>query len=252
MTTQTKAKPATKRKHVNILSYDTNAKTVKGRGKGYATAILYLAPSNQSGVMNTCPNASKGCREACLFSAGRGKMPSVIDARVNKTKLLFEDQAFFMECLAKDIEKYERKAKREGLELVVRLNGTSDIAWETIRFPDGKNVFEKFSHIKSYDYTKSFKRMASYLRGEMPSNYSLTFSKSESNDKFVGLVVAMGGNVAIVFEDKPTTFLGKKVVDGDETDLRFLDEKNVIVGLTAKGDAKKDSSGFVVRNEVAN
>ena len=39
--------------------------------------------------------------------------------------------------------------------------------------------------------------------------------------------------------------MGRKVIDGDKHDLRFLDEKNVIVGLIAKGEAKKDISGFV-------
>ena len=56
-----------------------------------------------------------------------------------------------------------------------------------------------------------------------------------------------GMNVAVVFrKELPATYLGRKVINGDETDLRFLDEKNVIVGLKAKGKAKKDTSGFVV------
>lgn len=236
----------TTKKRVPILSYDTNAKTVKGRKKGYATAILYLAPSNESGVMNTCPSASKGCREACLFSAGRGRFDNVKNARINKTKLFHEDRDFFMECLEKDVDKYLKKAFKDNLELVIRLNGTSDIAWESVLFEDGKNVFEKFPQIQFYDYTKQFKRMEAYLTGKLPENYHLTFSKNESNNKLVKKVLELGGNVAVVFAMAISEWMGKKVVDGDESDLRFLDGEGVVVGLTAKGKAKKDTSGFVV------
>jgi hypothetical protein len=229
-----------------ILSYDTNSKTVKGRKKGFATGILYLAPSDQSGVMNTCKNASKGCRESCLFSAGRGAMPSVIDARVSKTVLFFEQREFFMECLEKDIVKYQKKAEKGNLEFVCRLNGTSDLNWEEIKLSCGKTVFEKFPEIQFYDYTKSFKRMVSMLKGEFPSNYHLTFSKSESNVEKMKEIVKMGGNVAVVFGGKIKEYLGRKVVDGDESDLRFLDGDGIIVGLQAKGKARYDKSGFVV------
>lgn len=229
-----------------ILGYDTNFKTIKGRKKGFATGILYLAPSNQSGVMNTCKFASKGCRIACLFSAGRGAMPSVIDARVSKTKLLFEHQEFFMKCLEKDVIKYKKKALKGGLEFVCRLNGTSDLDWEDVRFSDGQNIFEKFPEVQFYDYTKNFKRMLTFLKGGLPSNYQLTFSKSESNLEKVKKIVKLGGNVAVVFGGAIETYLGKKVINGDESDLRFLDPKGVIVGLQAKGKAKNDCSGFVV------
>jgi hypothetical protein len=46
----------------------------------------------------------------------------------------------------------------------------------------------------------------------------------------------------------PQTYLGKQVVDGDATDLRFLDPRGVIVGLKAKGKGKQDTSGFVVKS----
>jgi hypothetical protein len=58
-----------------------------------------------------------------------------------------------------------------------------------------------------------------------------------------------GANVAVVFRDKdtiPTSFAGSEVLDGDKDDLRFLDAPRRIVALYAKGDAKKDSTGFVV------
>jgi hypothetical protein len=62
----------------------------------------------------------------------------------------------------------------------------------------------------------------------------------------VRLALSNGMNVAAVFHKVPETYLGRTVINGDETDLRFLDPKGVIVGLKAKGKAKKDTTGFVV------
>ena len=88
--------------------------------------------------------------------------------------------------------------------------------------------------------------MKAFLNGELPSNYHLTFSCSESNEKIAQLVLQMGGNVVVVFRNQlPKTWNGYQVVDGDESDLRFLDKKGVVVGLIEKGLAKKDSTGFV-------
>jgi hypothetical protein len=147
--------------------------------------------------------------------------------------------------LVGDIESAERKANRGGMVPVFRLNGTSDIRWETIpctrdgeRFP---NVMEAFPHLTFYDYTKLPNRR------NIPANYHLTFSRSESNENRLAGVVRRGLNVAVVFAgDLPETYRGLPVVSGDDTDLRFLDPKGCIVGLTAKGEAKGDTSGFVV------
>jgi len=227
-----------------LLSIDTNAKTVKGQKRGYLTGILYLAPSNESNVINTCPNATKGCRAACLFTAGRGAFNNVRQARIDKTLWLVRDRAGFIAQIKKDIAALVRKAERKGLTPCVRLNGTSDLPF----FNWG--IMEAFPKVKFYDYTKSTHHMAMFLDGALPKNYSLTFSRSESarNHKVCGEVLDRGGNVAMVFAGKtlPKTYKGKRVVNGDETDLRFLDPRNVIVGLTAKGKARKDDSGFVI------
>jgi len=44
------------------------------------------------------------------------------------------------------------------------------------------------------------------------------------------------GRIAMVFEGKvlPQSFMGYKVIDGDEYDMRYLDEQGVIVGLKFK------------------
>lgn len=225
-----------------ILGIDTNAKTVKGQKMGFLTGICYLAPSDESGVMNTCPNASAGCRAACLFSAGRGAMSNVRNPRIAKTVDFFENRVAWLARLEKEISALVRKAAKDGKTPCVRLNGTSDIAWEET------GIMGLFPNVQFYDYTKNWKRAMAFANGELPSNYHLTFSRSESNEKRVQEVLSAGKvNVAVVFRKTlPSTFYGRPVVNGDESDLRFLDPAGVVVGLVDKGKAKKDSSGFVV------
>lgn len=228
---------------MSLLNFDKNAKTVKGQKKGIMTGILYLAPANLSGV-NVCPNASKGCKSACLNTSGMGVFKPVQDARIAKTKSLFADKKAFIEKLKTEIKFAMIRAEKKGMELAIRLNGTSDLAWETF-FP-----MHEFPTVAFYDYTKNPFRMNKFLEGGMPKNYSLTFSLSESNMPIALAVLKKGGNVAMVFGTKdvtkfPKEYLGYKVVNGDEDDLRFKDKKNVIVGLRMKGKAIYDSTGFV-------
>lgn len=227
-----------------------NAKTSKGESLGYLTAILYLAPSDVSG-RNVCSHASGGCRAACLFTAGMGAFSNVQDARIAKTRAFFADPKLFVEDLAEDIEAAQRKADREGMELCVRLNGTSDLPWENLGGQAGVCLMKRFPGIRFYDYTKNPARVRAFLAGRMPPNYSLTFSRSESNGETSLELAKAGANVAVVFDTKkgdalPSKWAGRPVIDGDTHDLRFLDQRGRIVGLRAKGQAKKDESGFVV------
>lgn len=237
---------------LKLLGFGVDSKTVKGEQFGYYTGIQYLAPSNASGAINTCPNASKGCRESCLFFAGRAGIFAMInEARIRKTKHFVNNLTGYFSDMVNDITKLVKRAVKDNKIACVRLNGTSDISWENVKV-DGKSIIETFSDIQFYDYTKSFSRMMKFLNGEFPSNYHLTFSRSENNDAQVEQVLKAGGNVAVVFEKKlPDTYLGYKVVDGDFSDLRFLDDKNVVVGLKSKGPARSDDSGFVVRMATA-
>lgn len=225
-----------------------NSKTVKGLAYGYVTYGIHLAPSKLSGF-NTCHWASKGCSMACLNTAGRGMMDNVQTARINKTKFLFEDREGFMAQLHKEITAGVKKARKYDKTPCVRLNLTSDIPWEAKQFFfEGKSIFDHFPDVTFYDYTKGFIRMNKFLNGKMPKNYHLTFSRSENTtyDRMVR-ILDKGGNVAVVFRGElPKSYLGFRVIDGDETDLRFLNPKGVIIGLTEKGLAKKDESGFVV------
>ena len=229
-----------------------NPKILKGQAKGYITFILHLAPAELSGY-NTCPKATKGCRAACLNTAGRGGMfkrgesTNVIqEARKRKTRNLFENTVEFMSDLVADIERAIRKAAKENLIPVFRLNGTSDVSFEKEKYSvirNGvkyRNIFEAFSEIQFYDYTKILGRKVSGI-----SNYHLTFSAADGNDADVNEALNRGLNVAMVFDNVPEHYLNRRVINGDETDLRFTDELGVIVGLKAKGKAKKDTSGFV-------
>ena len=225
-----------------------NPKIQKGTKLGYLSFILHLAPADLSGH-NTCPKATAGCKAACLNTAGRGGMfrkgetTNVIQkARVRKTQLFFADRAAFMAELFTDIKRAVRYAERQGLTPVFRLNGTSDLAWEKYEVVGGLNIFECFPDVQFYDYTKIIgRKVAAY------KNYHLTFSAADGNDADVARAVAQGMNVTVVFDRVPETYMGRAVFDADETDLRFLDPKGVVLGLKAKGRAKKDTTGFVKR-----
>ena len=229
-----------------------NQKILKGEKLGYITKGIHLAPANLAGY-EVCQWRSKGCTASCLNTAGRGQMNSVQQSRIAKTKLFFEQKMDFFTKLSKEITSTIKSSIKKEMQAVFRLNLTSDISWESEINEDGVTIFEKFGKTQFYDYTKSFKRMCSFLgkpfiKGEakFPSNYHLTFSRSENNDKKCEMVLAMGGNVAVVFRNQlPKTWKGFEVVNGDETDLRFLDKRGVVVGLIEKGMAKKDATGFV-------
>ena len=232
-----------------------NPKVLKGMAQGYNTYILHLAPASLSGY-NTCAKATEGCKAACLNTAGRGGMfkkgettNTIQKARIRKTRMFFEDRVSFMNLLVKDIELAIKQSAKLNLTPVFRLNGTSDIAFEKYEvLRNGQtysNIFFAFPEVIFYDYTKILGRKINFI-----PNYSLTFSAADGNDADVQKAIAQGYNVATVFGIKktlpmPETYLGRPVFNGDESDLRFLDPKGVVVGLYAKGKAKKDTSGFV-------
>ena len=241
-----------------------NAKTIKGDKRGqYQTAIMYLAPHKASLMGNTCPMAeTAGCVKACLFTQGRARFtPSINPARVAKTQRYFADRAAFVAELVRDIERFVRHTARHSVKAAVRLNGTSDIQWETAH-PCERNgkryasLFEAFPEVQFYDYTKIAKRAYKAL----PSNYALTLSYSAANQAYAASIeraaLETGANVAVVYRTKAIRdlamqgdnliWLNHPVINGDETDMRFLDAKGVIVGLYAKGTSKRDTTGFVI------
>jgi len=220
-----------------------NPKIQKGTKMGYLSFILHLAPADLSG-REVCPKRTKGCTDACLNLAGRGGMfkrgestNMIQKARIRKTQYFFNNRAEFMYDLFQDIKKAIRFAERKGLTPVFRLNGTSDLSWEKYDMLPGLNVFECFPEVQFYDYTKVLGRK---VKGY--SNYHLTFSKADGNDSDVADALLDGMSVVAVYDKIP-----EGVPSADETDLRFLDPKGIMLGLKAKGPAKKDYSGFVIR-----
>jgi hypothetical protein len=240
-----------------------NPKVLKGLAQGYNTYILHLAPATLSGY-NTCPKATHGCAAACLNTAGRGGMfkrgestNAIQQARIRKTQFFYEKRDCFMRTLVADIELAIKQSAKKDLIPVFRLNGTSDIAWEKYSVVRGgvvyTNIFEAFSDVQFYDYTKMLNRKVSNIR-----NYHLTFSAADGNDRDVMKAWQSGYNIAMVFGIKkgkempshhvftaPGYSAVAPVFNGDDSDLRFLDPHGVIVGLYAKGKAKSDTSGFV-------
>ncbi len=229
-----------------------NHKTIKGQSLGYITYIMYLSSyTNNSKGINLCSHASAGCSSACLFKSGFGGMyQRVEDGRKNKTEWYLNNRAEFMNTLADEIAAAIKKNADKAIP-VFRLNGTSDIRFEKIIVRDNKNIFELFPGVQFYDYTKNPLRFETKL----PKNYHLTFSRSETNEIMALDILNRGFNAAMVFEKVPAEYQGFPVVNGDETDLRFLDSKQVIVGLTYKNNTGKGGevankyareSGFVI------
>lgn len=225
-------------KSQNLLSFGNDAKTVKGEKEGVLTGILYLLPDDK-----LCPMAANaGCREGCLVSAGRGAFNSVKQGRKRKTDLFYADPVVFVDYLAHDIRLAIKRAERAGMSLAIRLNGTSDIPWENYKGSNGLSLMDTFPDVQFYDYTKLPTR-------KVPANYHLTVSYSGADEKYARKVNRSKHNVAVVFRDAsniPAFYMNRRVIIGDNTDLRFTDEHGVIVALYAKGAAKRDKSGFVV------
>lgn len=245
------------------------AKPGTAGGRPIVAMVLYLAPANLSGF-ETCGARTKGCTAGCLNSAGRGGIGATFDdagvllrpnavqaARIRRTRLFFERRAEFMALVVRDIERLVRQAHSVGGVPAVRMNGTSDIDWQDVPCHRGgrqySHVFEAFPEVRFWDYTKRRERIAETFAGALPLNYSVTFSRAETLANKVAAMKALQGgmNVAAVFATKrgqplPATWNGHRVIDGDVTDFRFTDPVGVVVGLRAKGRAKRDMSGFVL------
>lgn len=226
-----------------LSSLNSNSKLEKSNKvqDKYLNVNMYMHPSSTK----ICPYQDIAkCKEPCLNTAGLGGVyKSIQDARKRKTDLFLNDRDTFMEYIIEDITKFVNYCDKKGKLPAVRLNGTSDIQWETIKV-NGKTIFELFPTVQFYDYTKIPTRKTKHI-----PNYHLTWSYSEANQKYADRFSDVEHNKAVVFNTKtlPSFFKGLKVIDGDTHDMRFLDEDNVVVGLRAKGKAKTDTSGFVIQ-----
>jgi hypothetical protein len=238
-------------------------KAIKANAYGWLNAINYMAPAATAGVGNLCPHASPGCLALCLgwYSGQAGMLSNeeleqghnaARDSRASKARLFMHDRKTFLRDMENGIQAAKRKAKREGLKLCVRLNGATDIVWESVRsaYHGEMDIVSYHDDLQFVDYTKNYKRMLRFCAHMLPKNYHLTFSRSETNEAECADVLSKGGNVAVVSScAMPERYLGHEVINGDLHDLRHLDKKNVIVWLSPKGrKAKADQSGMVLRS----
>lgn len=255
-----------------IFSTDS-AKAAKASGYGYLNAIHYMAPASTGGYGDLCSHASPECIAICLgLFSGQAAMVADLElgtnatreSRKNKARLFMHNRAAYMNEIARQIVRIVLKARKENLTPCIRLNGSTDLAFERIRFdveaktakalaainPDKdytrvrSTLLELFPNVQFVDYTKNYNRL-----GKAPANLDLTLSYSVRNSKECIDALLAGHNVAIVFAGGlPESFAGFPVIDGDLHDLRHLDAKGgFIVGLSPKGNkAKRDASGFVV------
>ena len=234
-----------------FLSTDS-PKAIKASGYGYLNGFNYMAPYKLGGAGNLCSHASAGCIALCLGDhSGQAAMSQrVKDSRKRKAQYFMKARAEYMAEFAYHIKKTINKANKLGLKTAIRPNGSTDIAYEgipvTVNGTVYPNIMSAFPDEPFLDYTKNPKR----FDRKLPLNYHLTFSLSETNESEAREILKRGYNVAVVFGNGlPETYLGHPVINGDEHDLRFLDPRGVIVGLSPKGHkAKKDTSGFVIRN----
>ena len=253
-----------------------SAKAIKAAGYGYYNCINYMAPATSAGVGNLCSHFSKACFRFCLgITSGQAGMVGkeegatnpVRESRKRKARFFMQRRAAYMLEMCWHIAREYKTSLRLGLTLCVRPNGSTDIAYEGLKFevdssfaawltsttghaiaPGKYTIFSLFHWVQFVDYTKNPNRMTRTL----PPNYCLTFSRSEENETQARDVLANGGNVAIIFADaKPQSWFGFTVIDGDKHDLRHLDPRGAIgtvIGLSPKGrDILADTSGFMLR-----
>lgn len=215
-----------------------NQKGVKSEAQGYLQAMMYLAPHTLGGGKTICPHSTEACRDACLFTAGRGKTPRVENARLRRTRLYLHEREEFLSALVEELNRLQKLADKEGLKLAIRLNGTSDIRWE-LEGLYGHTLFEMFPRATFFDYS----RIGAEHR-RVPENWKLTFSLADQDVAWCAKQLRLGRNVAAIVPDAdridaPTWFLlGQNtvdVVDGEIHDLRFLDPVPALILLRPKG-----------------
>lgn len=242
-----------------------NAKLRKDQS--YLTAYLAITPHKVKGLGNVCPHATAACAANCLHESGMtmGKWKTrdnIFKGRLARRILYFKHRDVFMKMYHKEMRHLEKKAAKLGLKLAVRLNLLSDVDW----VKKHAEMITQYPNVQFYDYTKDVARMEKFVNGDYPNNYHLTFSRSETNEADCLNFLRRRANVAVVFNVKysnsgithplPKTWHRFKVIDGDKSDLRFLDavsvkhKNGVAVGLRAKGKLRRKENhdnGFVVK-----
>ena len=228
-------------KHIKSIEYNELVYTI------------YLAPADSSGY-EVCPLRNIECTDLCLNESGMNRMSMndelINRSRIKKTQLFFENREYFVKWMVYEIELTKLKAEKLGMSFSVRINNTSDINPLSFYLDvNGKklNVLDLFPDVQFYDYTKVPNRMKLMM---LYPNYDLTFSYDGHNKETCLRMLENNVRVAVVFDKLPETLWGYKVIDGDLYDMRYRDEKNVIIGLKFKRVRKKLNKDykFVIQN----
>tara|TARA_R100000093_G_scaffold12836_1_gene7636 strand:- start:124 stop:834 length:711 start_codon:yes stop_codon:yes gene_type:complete len=229
--------------NINLLTSNSKADKTNNLLSQFEVKFLQLAPANMANKHETvCRYSTPGCRESCLIFTGNGRYPKVINGRTNKTLFYLNDNGLFMEKLMVETAGFQASTRIQDKVPCIRPNALSDIPWEQ-KHPE---YMERFPDTIFYDYTKY-----PYLERpdqNLPKNYSLVYSRSDKSSNWeIDINLNNGRSVAVVFRDElPEKYCGVPVVDGDKHDLTFLHSAPCIIGLRAKGLARKDTTGFVV------
>ena len=222
-------------------------KAVKAQKYGWLNAINYMAPHSLAGVGNLCPNASAGCIALCLgeHSGNAALYPAVLKSRIAKAQLLMRDRQAFLKEMTAGIRRARATAQHQKLRTLRAFERRDRYR---VGAP-GAGDLRRQCRSSICRLHQVAQRALEHARGQLPANYHLTFSRSETNEADCLRVLEAGGNVAVVFAGAfPAEYLGFPVIDGDDHDLRHLDGRGVVVALSPKGrKAKADNSGFVVR-----
>lgn len=203
----------------------SNTKMAKNKLKTYGLSLIPHSLNDKK--ENLCKFSTPECRKMCLNMSGRAGFNSVQKARLAKTNFFVEERKEFIHKLYMELKAINDK----GEKVAIRLNVVSDVNWE-IEFNKFNYSLKAFKNIIFYAYTKDpFQIELNTL-----PNQHFTFSFSGGNWKWCEkFLEEKKANVAVVFKDKlPEKYKGFKVINGDESDERFLDEKGVIVGLKYK------------------
>ena len=217
-----------------------NSKVAKTAAKENPLGPVRLASLSMFPDIKVCPASElAGCIKPCLTWSGLAAVyDSINKARKARTEYWLSDQSAFLDQLRRELANFQKLCQKQGVQGVVRLNVLSDIQWERFGIP------QAFPKLFFLDYTKLAKRL-----GKTPSNYKLIFSYSDRPQyaKHVKVAKQTGAPIAVVFKNgMPSQYLGRPVVDGDQSDILNVLAGRVVIGLKAKGPAKQDMGGFVV------
>ena len=231
---------------------DSNIKLSHSGSDRVAAYGLNLLPADASGDWNTCRYATAGCRSACLATSGQAGMERragrdrIFRARRAKLAFLGSSPVEFLALLAHEIDRIPVDVwAAAGWTVSLRLNVLSDIPWETIA--PWLVARAAARGIALYDYTA----WPSARRSRSSVVYLVDSVKETHTDTQIRRMA----RPVVVFDVPrgralPATYLGRRVIDADTSDARFLDAEGTVRGLRYKHVASTTralavASGFV-------